>query len=272
MTVKRLIGFARGAQRLARAPGLSPLAKARIFWMRATRRLFKCAHDYPLALGPGTLHLDPCHDADVTALDEIFVQRQYAADYRRAVVLDLGAHKGCFTLFAAMGQADWVLAFEPEERNFQVLTRAARSARGTRCLLYREAVAPRDGELDFFVTGQSWSHSLFPRVGRGDTRRVRVKTRTLDSAVLEARRVGGDDKRLIVKMDVEGAEWDVLHAASDGALGGIDELYVEIHPREGHDVPRLLARLARAGLSPAASGFDNILHLRRASGVSAVPA
>src|SRR4051812_28106155 len=131
MTLNRLIGFGRGMKELLRAPGLAPATKARILWMRATRRLFACAHDYPLSLGAGTLHLDPCHDADVTALDEIFVQRQYAADYRNAVVLDLGAHKGCFTLFAAQGRADWVLAFEPEEKNFSVLSRAARSARGT---------------------------------------------------------------------------------------------------------------------------------------------
>ncbi len=49
-------------------------------------------------------------------------------------------------------------------------------------------------------------------------------------------------KRLIVKMDVEGAEWQSLAAAPDHVLDAIDQLAVEFH---GVDRPHFLATAAR---------------------------
>ena len=40
---------------------------------------------------------------------------------------------------------------------------------------------------------------------------------------------GHDAARVVVKMDVEGAEWDVLLAAPDAVLDSIDQLVVEFH-------------------------------------------
>lgn len=40
---------------------------------------------------------------------------------------------------------------------------------------------------------------------------------------------GDRDKRVVVKMDVEGAEWDALMATPDEVLAGIDQLPVEFH-------------------------------------------
>jgi hypothetical protein len=40
---------------------------------------------------------------------------------------------------------------------------------------------------------------------------------------------GDGDKRLVVKMDVEGAEWDSFLHASDATLERIDQLAIELH-------------------------------------------
>jgi len=54
---------------------------------------------------------------------------------------------------------------------------------------------------------------------------------------------GDAGKRLVVKMDVEGAEWDTLAQASDAALDRIDQLAIELH---GVDEPeRNLAVIRR---------------------------
>jgi FkbM family methyltransferase len=265
MVLASVSRWGRRLQELALAPGVPFVARLHILWMHVRRRLVKCSHDYALSVGPGRIFLDPCHDPDVATVNEIFILQQYAADYRHTIVVDLGAHKGCFTLYAALGQADWILSFEPEEQNFHALSRAAMSLKSgsTKCLTYREAVAGRDEELDFYVTGQSWSHSLFPRTDRGESRSVRVRTRTLDGVIAEAQRVGGSARRIIVKMDVEGAEWDILLSVSDEVLAEIAEMYIEMHPRPGHTLAGLVSRLAGAGLQSVPSTFDSILHVRR---------
>lgn len=272
---RRLGNLAQRLCGLAAAPSVPPAAKLDMARLWLLRHFAKCGHEYALSVGPGFVFLDPCHDADMATMEEIFIMQQYAADFRHAIVIDLGAHKGCFTLYAALRRADWILAFEPEARNRAALSRTAASLRRTRarCLVYPEAVAASAGEVDFYVTGESWSHSFFPRDGRGKLKTVRVKTRTLDDIIAEARRAGGASRRIIVKMDVEGAEWDALAAVSDGALAEVAEMFVEVHPRPPHTTAGLADRLERTGLHAVPCAFDNILHVRRdLAPVSAAPA
>lgn len=73
-----------------------------------------------------------------------------------------------------------------------------------------------------------------------------------DTAVLEGRpfdtierqiaKNGDKDKRLIVKMDVEGAEWDSFNTAPEDVLRRIDQLAVEFH---GVDEARFLTAVRR---------------------------
>jgi hypothetical protein len=53
---------------------------------------------------------------------------------------------------------------------------------------------------------------------------------------------GHTGKRLIVKIDVEGAEWDSLLATPDAVLDQIDQMLMELH---GVNEPRFLASVRR---------------------------
>lgn len=50
-------------------------------------------------------------------------------------------------------------------------------------------------------------------------------------------------KQLVVKMDVEGAEWDALEQASDETLDQIDQLAIEMHYVENPQYVRVVKRL-----------------------------
>ena len=53
----------------------------------------------------------------------IFLEGWYRTDYRDAVVLDIGAHKGYYGAFALLEGAREVHSFEPEPTNFGLLER-----------------------------------------------------------------------------------------------------------------------------------------------------
>lgn len=65
-------------------------------------------------------------------------------------------------------------------------------------------------------------------------RREIIDARTFDTLANQIAQNGDNGKRLIVKIDIEGAEWDSLLAAPDEVLQSIDQLPMELHvPRRG---------------------------------------
>lgn len=60
-------------------------------------------------------------------------------------------------------------------------------------------------------------------------RREQVDSRLFDTLANQISANGDSGKQLIVKIDVEGAEWDALMATPDGVLERIDQLPMELH-------------------------------------------
>jgi hypothetical protein len=67
--------------------------------------------------------------------------------------------------------------------------------------------------------------------------------RIFDSMERQFAKNGDSRKRLVVKMDVEGAEWDSLLEASDETLDQIDQLAIEMHYVENPQYVRVVERL-----------------------------
>jgi hypothetical protein len=65
-----------------------------------------------------------------------------------------------------------------------------------------------------------------------------IEGRRFDTVANQIARNGDRGRRLVVKMDVEGAEWDTILATPDEVLGAIDQMPMELH---GVEEPRVLA-------------------------------
>jgi hypothetical protein len=68
------------------------------------------------------------------------------------------------------------------------------------------------------------------------------ESRVFDTLANQIRRNGHAGGRLVIKIDVEGAEWDALAAAPDELLASIPQLAMELH---GFDDPQVLAVLRK---------------------------
>jgi len=124
------------------------------------------------------------------------------------VVVDVGAHVGYYTLIAAnlVGSTGKVFAFEPDPTNNRLLIENIKLNGYTNVEVTNFALASKPGVSTLYRTSlDNGRHSLY-RHDLPVSGTVEIETITLD-AFLESR--GWPQVRL-VKMDVEGAELEVL--------------------------------------------------------------
>lgn len=76
-------------------------------------------------------------------------------------------------------------------------------------------------------------------------RAERADNRVFDTLTSQISRNGDNGKRLIVKIDIEGAEWDALMATPDAVLERIDQLPMELHGISDARFLKVLEKLER---------------------------
>lgn len=76
-------------------------------------------------------------------------------------------------------------------------------------------------------------------------RRRTVESRRFDTLADQIATNGDRGKRLIVKIDVEGAEWDALMATSDAVLQNIDQMPMELHGSHERRFLQVVRKLKR---------------------------
>jgi FkbM family methyltransferase len=169
---------------------------------------------------------------DIRVLNEVWLDRVYEPNADFSIregwtVLDLGAHKGSFTVRAALtGPSTRVYAVEPEPDNLRYLNGNIALNRLENVEVHPAAVSADPGEALLYVASRgSGTNSLLRERIKGDKGvSVAVPTIRVDDLI---ERAGGQID--MMKMDVEGAEYAVLHAVSSKALRRIRRIVLEYH-------------------------------------------
>lgn len=165
----------------------------------------------------------------------------------RPVVLDLGANIGLFSLVAARTHPGAeVVAYEPAPANGRMfeLNRLANESLAERITLRREGVGGTTRTVSFtYDPGNPQASGMFYATGQaGLPVQIRAFTEVLAS-------VSGPVA--LVKMDIEGAEYEILEQTPAEAWKEVQAVTVEIHddPSGRLDLPRFLERMAALGFT-----------------------
>lgn len=181
-------------------------------------------------------------------VDEQYTPPPTFTIHPKDTVIDIGGHIGSFSALAS-SRADEgkVLTFEPDPENFSQLTKNLYSYQNARA--FQKAVAGDRGSLTLYKDSlNSAENSLFKKGGRAIT----VPTLTLRDIFEEHDIL----KCNFLKIDCEGAEYDILYATPSAFLERIERIVLEAHcgkyfdfKKEGYSPEELASFLRKNGFS-----------------------
>lgn len=173
-----------------------------------------------------TIHLsDNPHDA--ITLMVIFCRREYGTILPGSIVIDIGANIGLFSLYAARQGAKKVYAFEPNHQAYLTLCKSIESNKLDDVIIpFNLAVSSKDNDVVLIPKASSpynviKSRSEVVAVDNFDE----IKTISL-STILASNNIQSCD---LLKMDCEGAEYDILFNLSGEVFSKIDNIRLEHH-------------------------------------------
>jgi FkbM family methyltransferase len=188
------------------------------------------------------------HATDRAAITEVVVLGCYSPVPEGSVVLDVGANVGAFSL-AASRRAAVVYALEPVGANYEMLRRNIELNKATNIVAERLAMSGENGVCEISVAGVF--SSVHFRVANATVEQV--PSVTLER-FLEERGISQVD---YLKMDCEGAEWDIVLNAPPSVLARIKHIEMEFHNVGAETNPGMLQeRLSLAGFRSTVSGGD----------------
>jgi len=167
-------------------------------------------------------------------------------------VLDLGANVGMFALYvASRNPRATIYCFEPESRNFDALRANIKSNKASACI-YQMAVAAKCGKARLELRGPL-NHRLS---AAGDA------SESVECADLDAvHRLTGIQQFDFSKIDIEGAETEILASATDLQLRRLGAISMEWHHSDDklRDAER---RLRQAGFEAKAEVQQGLSYLK----------
>lgn len=169
---------------------------------------------------------------DALVVGEVFTIREYEAkgfDIEPTdTVVDIGAHIGVFTVYAARrASKGLVLAYEPFAENFVYLQQNKEINNLSNLKIFNKAVTSTGSNVDLFISAMDTScHSLYKVRATKDTKRaIQIQSTTLKDMFEENKL----DKINFLKIDAEGAEFDIILNAPKVTLEKVDKIIVEYH-------------------------------------------
>jgi len=196
-----------------------------------------------------------CPNADGARfpLYEIFADDAYELDELcagvdpTATVLDVGGQIGSFSLAVALAlPRARVHVYEASPTSAEFIRRnVLANGLEDRIEVHSEALSAEVGNFTFRDSGDASGHNGLTAPDSIGGTTVTVRSVPFDQAVADA---GGDVQ--IVKMDVEGAEYDIVLRSAPASWSAVRKVVMEYHPMPGRSLDDLLAFFAGVGLTP----------------------
>jgi len=145
------------------------------------------------------------------------------------IVVDIGAHIGSFSVYAAKKATNGkVYAYEPNKDNYEILLRNKTINNINNLHTFNTAVSDKVGTIDLYL---GKSHNAMHSVYETDTKKkIKVPTITIKE-ILKRNKLKKID---VLKIDTEGAEYDIILNMPPKVFEKVDNILMEYHDYLNH--------------------------------------
>jgi len=195
-------------------------------------------------------------EASKSVLAEIFKEQEYKAAETVIIeatepVVDVGAHVGLFVLYVrALNHFVPVYALEPEETNFKILQQNIKENKLTKIKSLQIALGGRTEQGNLLLSPDSHNHRLETAPDSGELEKGQEEP-TNQLVKIHSLRDFLDQERIkiisLLKMDIEGGEYDVFSACMPADFARIKNVIMEYHNYGGLNYKEIEIQLRENG-------------------------
>lgn len=171
-----------------------------------------------------TLHIELSDEADTSVMREIFKYKEYRCSDQvikeaKNPIIDIGAHKGFFTLYAkTINPKAKIIALEPEPKNLKMFEHHMKENKIKGVKIIHGALAGKTEERLLEISENSHNHRL------GKTG-MKIQAYSLNDLMSQNK----IDKISLLKMDIEGGEHEVFDNLTSEDFTRINTVIMEYH-------------------------------------------
>jgi FkbM family methyltransferase len=169
---------------------------------------------------------------DLQAFTNVWVLKEYVIKEfetsKNDVVIDIGGHVGLFALYASMMSPNGrIISIEPYSQNFSLLKENVIKNNLNNIIPVNKAITNSNKNIELFIDDNDDSaHSIYNN-GKNS---IQIESTTLEAIMNENQILECD----MLKIDCEGAEFDIIESLSNKELSKIRKIALEYHLKENN--------------------------------------
>lgn len=171
--------------------------------------------------------------SDMTLIYEVLLKSEYKSEYylptgfSPKIILDIGANIGITSIYLINKFPNAkIFSFEPLLENYDILKKNTENYKNIK--VFNFGLGKNNETLDIFLSDDSANFgggSLFPEAGGTCNRKVKCEIRNIQDTLAELNIKAID----LIKIDTEGAEFDILTSLSNKYLQDVKWITGELH-------------------------------------------
>jgi len=162
-------------------------------------------------------------------------------------VIDIGANIGCFTVMAAsiVGNSGRVIAIEPNPETYQQLCRNIELNNLSNVTPLNLAIGANNQPIELYISDNSLYSSFYAKVDKHQIigKKIAVNSETLES-LMEQLKI---QEVQLLKLDCEGAEYQILDSISPSLASRIKQVSMEVHEISEREPQEIQDKLSNLG-------------------------
>ena len=183
---------------------------------------------------------------DLMALTNVWMINEYDIDSFEInpsdIIIDVGAHIGLFSLLVSQFcKTGKIFSFEPIRENFDLLVSNLELNHIENVFPFNVGISKNLGKLNLFLNNDQSAHSIFPKGSESIT----VESTSLQK-IFDGKKISSCK---LLKLDCEGAEYDIIDSLPAEYLDKIQNMAIEYHLADTKPelIKNLILKIKNAG-------------------------